>query len=236
MILAPISHTLVPHGTHFVVDLYFFSISGQDVSLLTMNEDYNFINNQLAMLLDPPHPSGNWEQLAYKFGLNRTEVIKIKYGGTAHRDFFVILALEKPNITLMDLKQVFEGKIEGTSNLKVFSDIEKLSNKPNFDKKLSELLDDGKSFLFIQEHIADKLVNVGGRALSWENVASYYGFKTEQIKSIQLGGKSDPVSPTCLLIESLAGSRTDFMVATLIRYLEDMNRNEVARAVKLWLR
>ena len=201
-----------------------------------MNEDYNFINNELKMLLDPPHSNGNWEQLAYKFGLSITEVSKMKYGGTAHRNFFVLLALRKPDITLKDLKNLFEGGIEHICNKKIFRDIEKLeaNKKPKFDKKLSDMLDDGESFLFIQEHIADKLVNVGGFALSWENVASYYGFTNQEIRSIQQGGKADPVSPTCLLIESLAGNETEFMVATLIKYLEDMKRNDVARVVKRW--
>ena len=172
--------------------------------------------------------ANNWEKLAFKFGFNFNDVSKLKQEPSPSRDFFLHLATNKGEITLTDLKNLLEERLL-KKNKDIFrpivQDIESKKVTFTMSSTLTELKENGETWNYFLEKIADKLLKNDAQLPYFKDIAGYYNYTFKEIQNFY--NSKDEERPTFKLFELLSHRKVVPTVATLRKKLESIERYDI---------
>ena len=149
--------------------------------------------------------------------------------------FFENFAACKPEMSLREIKRYLEV-IADHKNRMICHDLENDIKaglvQLNLDDTLGKIIQSPKIWLYFLEKVADDLLP---RALlpSWKNVASHYGYSTENIKAFEETYK-EKERPTEKLLQLLCQTEPNLPISVFVEKLEKIRRIDVAEMVKKW--
>ena len=196
--------------------------------------DYNFLQS-LVVKVEFSSVDGIEKLIAEFDTVTSSERRRILNNLSPCHAFFENFAACKPEMSLKEIKRYLEV-IADHKNRMIFQDVQNDIKaglvQLNLDDTLGKIIQSPKIWLYFLEKVADDLLP---RALlpSWKNVASHYGYSSENIKAFEEAYK-DNFRPTEKLLQLLCQKEPNLPISVFVEKLEKIGRNDVAKEVKKW--
>ena len=219
--------------------LIHFILSGDSIGtsseplLSDLREDYNFF-----AYLESRLENSSIKELLLELELSYEDHCKILTCATPSQAFFENLSKSRPSLSLRELRACVEDTIPTAQpNMAIFTEIEEDIAKRHvsftLDTTLGKLFKNAKDWIYVSERIAGNLVQEEStRLISWENVASSYGYRSCEIAAFQKKNRED--GQLKKLFSLLCEKSPILSVSLFVKKLKQIKREDIAKEVEIW--